>query len=76
MQPGDGYTWSRQLVFRAKVIKCLNNVNKHLKMLFPPQLTSHTAFKRSDNTEPGAVTSLAVSRDHRWGRSNVRQRKH
>ena len=45
-------------------------------MLLPPQLTSHTAFERSDNTEPGAVTSLAVSRDHRWGRSNVRQRKH
>ena len=29
------------------------------------QLTSHTAFERSDNTEPGSVTSLAVSRDHR-----------
>ena len=29
------------------------------------QLTSHTAFERSDNTEPAAVTSLAVSRDHR-----------
>ena len=42
-------------------------VIKYFKMLIsPPQLTSHTAFERSDNTEPGAVTSLAVSRDHRW----------
>jgi WD40 repeat protein len=46
MKPGDGYTWSRQLVFRAK-------------------LTMHTAFERSDNTEPAAVTSLAVAKDHR-----------
>ena len=46
MRPGDGYTWSRQLVFRAK-------------------LTMHTAFERSDNTEPASVTSLAVSKDHR-----------
>jgi len=46
MQPGDGYTWSAQLVFRGK-------------------LTMHTAFERSDNTEPAAVTSLAVSKDHR-----------
>ena len=46
MRPGDGYTWSRQLVFRAK-------------------LTMHTAFERRDNTEPAAVTSLAVSKDHR-----------
>ena len=46
-------------------------------MLFPPQLTSHTAFERSDNTEPGALfRSLAVFRDHRWVRSDVRQRKH
>ena len=43
---GDGYIWSRQLIFRAK-------------------LTFHTAFERSDNTEPGAVTSLAMSKDHK-----------
>jgi hypothetical protein len=46
MITGDGYTWSRQLVFRAK-------------------LTMHTAFERSDNSEPAAVTALAVSKDHR-----------
>ena len=46
MRPGDGYTWSPQLVFRAK-------------------LTMHTAFERSDNTEPASVTSLAVSKDHK-----------
>jgi WD40 repeat protein len=46
MISGDGYTWSRQLVFRAK-------------------LTMHTAFERSDNSEPAAVTALAVSKDHR-----------
>ena len=46
MRPGDGYTWARQLIFRAK-------------------LTMHTAFERRDNTEPAAVTSLAVSKDHR-----------
>merc|ERR1719158_1569227 len=46
MRPGDGYTWSRQLVFRAK-------------------LTQHTAYERTDNTEPAPVTALAVSRDHR-----------
>lgn len=42
----DGYTWSKRLVFRAR-------------------LTMHTAFERKDNTEPAAVTALAVSRDHR-----------
>ena len=42
----DGYTWKRQLVFRAK-------------------LTMHTAFERPDNTEPAAVTALAISKDHR-----------
>lgn len=46
MTPGDGYMWSRQLVFRAK-------------------LTLHTAFYRSDNCEPAAVTALAMSKDHR-----------
>jgi hypothetical protein len=46
MITGDGYAWSRQLVFRAK-------------------LTMHTAFERSDNSEPAAVTALAVSKDHR-----------
>ena len=34
-------------------------------MVFRAKLTFHTAFERSDNTEPGAVTSLATSRDHR-----------
>ena len=42
----DGYSWKRQLVFRAK-------------------LTMHTAFERSDNVEPAAVTALSVSKDHR-----------
>jgi hypothetical protein len=46
MMPGDGYMWSRQLVFRAK-------------------LTMHTAFERSDNSEPAAVTALAASKDHK-----------
>ena len=46
MMPGDGYMWSRQLVFRAK-------------------LTMHTAFERSDNSEPAAVTALATSKDHK-----------
>lgn len=43
---GDGYTWVRRLLFRAK-------------------LTMHTAFERSDNIDPAAVTALAVSKDHR-----------
>ncbi len=42
----DGYSWTRRLVFRAK-------------------LTMHTAFERSDNVEPAAVTALAISKDHR-----------
>ena len=46
MTPGDGYMWSRQLIFRAK-------------------LTLHTAFQRSDNTEPPAITALASSKDHK-----------
>ena len=29
------------------------------------KLTMHTAFERTDNTEPAAVTALAMSKDHR-----------
>ena len=44
-------------------------------MSISPQLTSHTAFERSDNTEPGAVTSLAVSRDHRWAEYYIQRER-
>ena len=36
-----------------------------MQLVYRAQLTMHTAFSRADNTEPAAVTSLAVSRDHR-----------
>ncbi|RWS13484.1 WD repeat and FYVE domain-containing protein 3-like protein [Dinothrombium tinctorium] len=35
------------------------------ELLFRSKLTMHTAFERKDNTEPAAVTALAVSKDNR-----------
>ena len=32
------------------------------QLVFRAKLTQHTAFERTDNTEPAAVTALAVSR--------------
>ena len=33
--------------------------------MFRAKLTQHTAFERADNTEPAAVTALAVSKYER-----------
>uniref|UniRef100_A0A6B0VGF8 Putative kinase a-anchor protein neurobeachin n=1 Tax=Ixodes ricinus TaxID=34613 RepID=A0A6B0VGF8_IXORI len=35
------------------------------QLVFRSKLTMHTAFDRKDNTEPAAVTALAVSKDHK-----------
>ncbi|CAL8102436.1 unnamed protein product [Calicophoron daubneyi] len=35
------------------------------QLLFRGKLTMHTAFGRSDNQQPAAITALAISRDHR-----------
>ncbi len=35
------------------------------RLVFRAKLTMHTAFERSDNADPAAVTALAVSKDHR-----------
>ena len=32
------------------------------QLVFRAKLTQHTAFERADNTEPAAVTALAVSK--------------
>ena len=63
MKPGDGYTWSRQVC----KIEDIENIDIcfSLQLVFRAKLTMHTAFERSDNTEPAAVTSLAVAKDHR-----------
>ncbi|XP_064637335.1 WD repeat and FYVE domain-containing protein 3-like isoform X3 [Lineus longissimus] len=35
------------------------------QLIFRSKLTMHTAFERTDNKEPAAVTTIAVSRDHK-----------
>ncbi|XP_014681660.1 PREDICTED: WD repeat and FYVE domain-containing protein 3-like isoform X2 [Priapulus caudatus] len=35
------------------------------QLVFRSKLTMHTAFDRKDNTEPAAITAIAVSRDHK-----------
>jgi len=50
-----------------------NNSNSVLKpghkwiaqLVFRSKLTMHTAFERKDNTEPAAVTALAISKDNK-----------
>ena len=41
---------------RRTIIKSL------LQLVFRAKLTQHTAFERTDNTEPAAVTALAISK--------------
>ncbi|CAG2101979.1 unnamed protein product [Medioppia subpectinata] len=35
------------------------------KLVFRSKLTMHTAFERNDNTEPAAITALAISKDNK-----------
>ncbi|XP_054166813.1 WD repeat and FYVE domain-containing protein 3-like [Oppia nitens] len=35
------------------------------KLVFCSKLTMHTAFERNDNTEPAAITALAISKDNK-----------
>ncbi|XP_042903173.1 WD repeat and FYVE domain-containing protein 3 isoform X2 [Parasteatoda tepidariorum] len=48
---------------KKKVLK--DGFKWHCQLVFRSKLTMHTAFDRSDNTEPAAITALAVSRDHK-----------
>ncbi|KFM56661.1 WD repeat and FYVE domain-containing protein 3, partial [Stegodyphus mimosarum] len=48
---------------KKKVLK--DGFKWHCQLVFRSKLTMHTAFDRKDNTEPAAVTALAVSRDHK-----------
>ena len=71
MRPGDGYTWSRQVITQYNYLvlqKChtiKSNIfidNNNHQLVFRAKLTQHTAFERADNTEPAAVTALALSK--------------
>ena len=42
-----------------------NHYHRYHQLVFRAKLTQHTAFERADNTEPAAVTALALSKyDH------------
>ncbi|GFQ88429.1 WD repeat and FYVE domain-containing protein 3 [Trichonephila clavata] len=58
-QDGSGL----KLKKKKKILK--DGFKWHCQLVFRSKLTMHTAFDRSDNTEPAAVTTLAVSRDHK-----------